>query len=194
MRSHLDPYASHSPAGSAPASHHTLTASGSSSRPSHSSHSHDRTTSSNRSLAHSTSVSEFDRRASHRVSDVGEVGLASPPLSAVFGGRSGRGSMGSPPYTRPGSPSSPLRGTFPPINELSESSSRTPLLNNDDTLNSSRTNGTNTNSSMTTELTDPITGVRMHFPSVPWRNPLEPEQEYSWNGSRRSHPPNDDAW
>ncbi|KAK7678567.1 hypothetical protein QCA50_018439 [Cerrena zonata] len=191
MRSHLDPYSSHSPSGSAPASHHTLTASGSS-RPSGSSHSHDRTMSSNRSLAHSSSVSEFDRR---RASEVADVGLSSPPLSAVFGGRSGRGSMGSPPYTRPGSPSSPVRGTFPPINELSASSSRTPLLTNDGTITSSRTNDTNTNSSMTTALTDPITGVRMHFPSVPWRNSLEPEhEEHSWNGSRRSHPPNDDMW
>ena len=193
MRSHLDPYSSHTPAGSAPASHHTLTASGSSSQPTSSSHSHDRSFNSHRSLTHSNSVSEFDRRT--RASEVGEVGLASPPLSAVFGGRSGRGSMASPPFTRPGSPSSPIHSNFPPINELAASSPRTPLLTNDGTVTSSRTNGTNTNSSMTTELTDPITGVRMQFPGVPWRTTLEVDQSVnisSWN--RRSNPPQEDTW
>ncbi|CAL1715776.1 unnamed protein product [Somion occarium] len=197
MRSHLSPNASRSPAGSAPASHHTLTGSNSS-RPS--AHSHSRTGSSGLSLSHSSSVSDFDRRRARRgTSDAGEV--ASPPLSAVFGGRSGRGSMGmtgSPPSSRPASPLSPLspRSLVPHsiMHDVSPSSSRTPLLAGDaqdgTVRSSTRTNDTNTNSSMTTALTDPITGAVLHFPSLPWRSTLERDRERSWPEG----PGPDDMW
>ncbi|TCD61168.1 hypothetical protein EIP91_008830 [Steccherinum ochraceum] len=159
MRSHLSPYASRSAIGSAPAStQHTLSGSGSS-RPS--AHSHAHTGSS--SLAHSSSISSFEHRGAMRAA-AGD--LRSPPLSAVFGGRTRSPTNGS----RAGSPVAPLspnarRAFFPAPSghDASPTSSRTPLLVNDGTVNSQ------TNSSVTTALTDPITGTRTHLPSMPWQ-------------------------
>ncbi|KAH8094555.1 hypothetical protein BXZ70DRAFT_364637 [Cristinia sonorae] len=143
MRSHLSPYASRSPAGSAPASsNHTQSGSGSS-RPS--AHSH--------ALTASSSVSDFDNRIGARragaVASVqpSEPPLRSPPLSAVFGGRTGARSptpisdirAASPPLVSPRSP----RSFFPShlSQEISPSSSRTPLLSGGDGTRDARWNG-----------------------------------------------------
>ncbi|KAI0077296.1 hypothetical protein K474DRAFT_1106932 [Panus rudis PR-1116 ss-1] len=188
MRSHLSPYASRSPVGSAPASRHTLTGSGSS-RPS--AHSHNRSgTGTSGSLAHSVSVSSFERRPRRRA-DLGEV--SSPPLSAVYHRQS---------HTQ-SSPPSPLSPRFPPaiIPDLSAtaspSSSSKPLLSGDGerggTVGSSstaRTEATGTNSSVTTALTDPITGAVMHFPSLPWRSAMDGDHDRAWSDSNF----NADAW
>jgi len=181
MRSHLSPYASRSAIGSAPASsHHTQSGSGSS-RPS--AHSHARTASS--SLAHSSSVSSFENRGARRAAT---GNIVSPPLSAVFGGRT-RSPLDdtraiSPPPMSPRS----RRALFPPPigQDTSPTSSRTPLLasHHDGTVNSL------TNSSVTTAMTDPITGTVMHFPSMPWRGVPEREHDPRWN----TDGPIDEEW
>jgi hypothetical protein len=93
-----------------------------------------------------------------RPDELGE--LRSPPLSAV------RGTFGS---SRPPS----TQGAARPIDTyITPNSSRAPLLGG--TVTSNTTTGTNTNSSVTTALTDPITGAIMHFPSLPWSRGHDP--------------------
>ncbi|KAH9902485.1 hypothetical protein C8Q73DRAFT_7206 [Cubamyces lactineus] len=147
MRSHLSPYSSISPTGSAPASsRHTMTGSNSS-RPSASSHSRGPTGSSGGSLVHSPSISEEDRR--RRRADVGEV--ASPPLSAVFPGR-GFPSSPPPPAHTHGDDAFGLPPAYPAEAPLPMAMRSLPAT----------VTGTVTS-------TDPITGAVMHFPRLPWR-------------------------
>ncbi|KAI0261169.1 hypothetical protein BC834DRAFT_972946 [Gloeopeniophorella convolvens] len=153
MRSHLSPRSALSASGSAPAS---------------SEHSRGPTGSSGKSLAHSSSVSSYDRRFVR--SDPGEV---SPPLSAI-----GRSTM-LPPPPRALTSTSPVRGlgspTSPPL---------APQLMPSATITS-----TTTRSSVTTHtsVTDPITGEVSRFPHVAWTGGREsPDQNVppsSWGGS-----------
>lgn len=117
------------------------------------------------------SLSEDDRP-----DEVGE--LRSPPLSAVLG------SFGS---SRPSSTQA-----VPPRSGdayVTPASSRAPLLGG--TVTSTTTTGTNTNSSVTTALTDPITGAIMHFPSLPWARGQEPSRRHdSWHETHDD----DDHW
>lgn len=163
MRSHLSPHASRSPSGSAPASQHTMSASGSSSsRPSASSHSRGPTGSSGGgvSLVHSSSISHDDHRPGRRRAEVGEI--ASPPLSAVHASFP-RGA-GSPPPP-------PLHGddtVLPlPAPALHAHPSTT------GTVTSSGSRETVDDLSVTTTQTDPLTGAVVHLPRLPWRSGTE---------------------
>ncbi|KAL4251328.1 hypothetical protein ABKN59_005686 [Abortiporus biennis] len=209
MRSHLSPYASHSAIGSAPASaRHTLTGSNSS-RPS--AHSHARSGSSGFSLGHASSVSSRDvdrrRQLLGTVDEDELVPVRSPPLSAVYPRPSWP--VASPPGSRPSSPSSPLERpprilhSFLSSTDGSPTPSRIPLLmgQGEGTITSSRTNDSAGHSSVTTALTDPITGTRMHFPGMPspysgQQSPpgLGPEEhERLWMGSD-DHEYTNDGW
>ena len=64
-----------------------------------------------------------------------------------------------------------VRPSQPP-SYVSPASSRAPLLGG--TVTSATSTNTGTNSSVTTALTDPITGAVMHFPSLPWSRGTEP--------------------
>ncbi|KAI1783873.1 hypothetical protein LXA43DRAFT_1044864 [Ganoderma leucocontextum] len=172
MRSHLSPYSSRSPTGSAAASSHTLSGSGSS-RPSTSirSHSRGQTGSSGQSLAHSASTSFDDHRPGRRRVLVGEVAA---PLSAVI--------SSFPHSISPPSSSShgedvvgPLRvfpanaplyvpmpvPTLPMPAAVAVSGTMTSRATTDESL---------TDLSVTTTQTDPITGTVMHFPRLPLRS------------------------
>ncbi|PCH42593.1 hypothetical protein WOLCODRAFT_163904 [Wolfiporia cocos MD-104 SS10] len=162
MRSHLSPRSNFNSSGSAPASSlHTHNSS--SSRPS--AHSHAGTGSSGVvSLAHSNSISEDGRRQRRRV----EVGEVSPPVSAVFS-REGMWDMRG---TSPLSQS--LLPPLPPIHQASSSSSGSypsfpepVMVGTVTSATTTKTNMTNTNSSVTTALTDPITGTTVHLPALP---------------------------
>ncbi|KAI0759585.1 hypothetical protein BD413DRAFT_596312 [Trametes elegans] len=180
MRSHLSPHSSMSPAGSAPASiRHTLQGSGSS-RPTGSSHSRGPTGSSGPSLAHSSSISEDDRR--QRRAEVGEV--ASPPLSAVFPGR-GFPSSPPPPAHTHGQDAAGLPPAYPADAPLPLAMRSLPATAMDTmtSANSRATVGTDesmTNESVTTTQTDPITGAVMHLPRLPYRS----GQERAWTDAR----------
>ncbi|CCM04677.1 uncharacterized protein FIBRA_06863 [Fibroporia radiculosa] len=176
MRSHLSPRSGLSPAGSAPASsRHTMHSS--SSRPSM--HSQGLTGSSGMSLTHSSSLSDDDRRP-RRHAGVGEVG--SPPVSAVF-------SREGPWESRPRSPLAHAPGMphLPPIRQSPSSSNAEipPPYIASGTLTSvvtTRTEDTHTNSSVTTTLTDPITGAVLHFPALPWGG----IQDNRWENARHN--------
>ncbi|EMD33323.1 hypothetical protein CERSUDRAFT_117943 [Gelatoporia subvermispora B] len=171
MRSHLSPVTSMSPAGSAPASMHTQTGSGSS-RPSVSYHSQHPTASSGGSNGHSSTVSSEDRRHHRRRADGTEI--PDPPLSAVF-------TPGFSAHTQSTERStSPL--ARPPLADTSTASG-TGTVTSSGTV---RTDNSVTHSSVTTAMTDPITGTVMHFPRMPWREGQEQEQ---WDRSR-----DDTAW
>ncbi|EED79997.1 predicted protein [Postia placenta Mad-698-R] len=175
MRSHLSPHSPLNTSGSAPASslhtHHS-----SSSRPSM--HSQGLTGSSGGSLAHSNSISEDDRRPRRRGA-VGEV--SSPALSAVFS-REG-------PWERPTShlaarPMTPIRQS--PSSSAGDVPNFATPATVTGTVTSSgttRTDDTNTNSSVTTALTDPVTGAVLHFPALPWRH----VPDRSWNSRDEEH-------
>lgn len=175
MRSHLSPHSPLNMSGSAPASslhtHHS-----SSSRPSM--HSQGLTGSSGGSLAHSNSISEDDRRPRRR-GTVGEV--SSPALSAVFS-REG-------PWERPTShlaarPMTPIRQS--PSSSAGDVPNFAMPATVTGTVTSSgttRTDDTNTNSSVTTALTDPVTGAVLHFPALPWRH----VPDRSWNSRDEEH-------
>lgn len=60
-----------------------------------------------------------------------------------------------------------------PPGYITPASSRAPLLGG--TVTSATSTNTGTNSSVTTALTDPITGTVMHFPSLPWSRATEPQ-------------------
>ena len=178
MRSHLSPYASRSPVGSAPASSHQLSGSGSS-RPS--AHSHARTNSG--SLAHSSSISSMEQQSGARRAATGN--LVSPPLSAVF--PRARSPADDNRATSPAMSPRTRRSLFPPpgAHDVSPTSSRTPLLTADGTVNSQ------TNSSITTTMTDPVTGAVMHLPGMPWRTGTDPHgDDARWN----TRGPADEDW
>lgn len=176
MRSHLSPYSSRSPSGSAAASmrHTPFSSSSSSSRPSHSSHSRGPTGGSGGSLVHSHSISFDDLRPSRRRGDVGEV--ASPPLSAVHS-------------TFPvgaGSPPPPHGDDYVlPVASASSATALRPIpmparpgpVAVSGTMTSSATRDTAdeslTDLSVTTTQTDPITGAVVHLPRMPWRSGAE---------------------
>ncbi|KAI0688216.1 hypothetical protein BC835DRAFT_1419328 [Cytidiella melzeri] len=104
-----------------------------------------------------------------RPDEIGE--LRSPPLSAVLG------SFGS---SRPPSSQAPLAAGRPSDTYITPASSRAPLLGG--TITSSTTTDTNTNSSATTALTDPITGGTMYLPSLSWVRGQDPVQRPdSWH-------------
>ncbi|OCH94869.1 hypothetical protein OBBRIDRAFT_788867 [Obba rivulosa] len=179
MRSHLFPSAPMSPIGSAPASSlHTQSGSGSS-RPSMSYHSQQPTASSAGSHDHSSAVSSEDRRHHRRRADGTEV--LDPPLSAVFS----RGFPAHPPtQSRGQSPAAAERQVSPLARaELPDTStaSGTGTVTSSGTV---RTNDSVTNSSVTTAMTDPITGTVMHLPRMPWREQQE----------RRDQSRDDPAW
>ena len=182
MRSHLSPYSSMSPVGSAAASSHTLSGSGSS-RPSTSARSHSRghTGSSGQSLAHSASTSFDDHRPGRRRVMVGEVAA---PLSAV---------MASFPHSISPPPSSsshgedivaPLR-VYHPAHAHAHSSVPVPApvpvpamtlpmpaaaaVSGTVASRATTTDESLTDLSVTTTQTDPITGTVMHFPRLPLR-------------------------
>jgi hypothetical protein len=106
------------------------------------------------------------RDASSAQSSSGESGnevgvLRSPPLSAIMG------SFGSMQASRqPSRTSARLSALPPPPGYVTSSSSRVPLLGG--TMGSSRSTNTDTNSSVTTAVTDPISGAILHFPSLPF--------------------------
>ncbi|TFK91263.1 hypothetical protein K466DRAFT_563033 [Polyporus arcularius HHB13444] len=173
-RSHLSPYSSRSPSGSAPASSRHVGSGSSSSRPTASSHSRGVTTSSGGSLAHSNSVSFDDHRPGRHRAEVGEV--ASPPLSAVFGAFP-RGAASPPPLGHghgddvilPAAPAYPSGAPSPiPVPGPVALSG---------TMTSTATRGTGdeslTDLSVTTTQTDPITGAQVHLPRLPWRSGYE---------------------
>lgn len=200
----LSPYPSRSAMGSVPTSHHTQTGSNSS-RPSARSAGH---SSGGHSLGATSSVSSYGHlMASRRVGEIGELipTVASPPLSAVLS-RPSASSLGheqQPPATpqqthNDDNSSSTSSNPFilPPIprhtslfplaeSDVSPSSSNMPLLggvsgglNTEGGTVASR--DTNTNSSVTTTATDPITGARMHFPGMPWRTGEGRDRERGW--------------
>lgn len=159
IHSHLRPQGSRSGTESAPSSGHSQGGSASS-RPSVQSHLREPTGSSGQSL--SIISSEESRN---------EGVVRSPPLSAV------RGSMATMQSTRPlsviarrASQQQQQQQQGPPP-YITPASSRAPLLGG--TVNSATSTGTNTNSSVTTALTDPITGAVLHFPSLPWSRGTE---------------------
>ncbi|KAM5544635.1 hypothetical protein V8D89_001533 [Ganoderma adspersum] len=181
MRSHLSPYSSMSPVGSAAASSHTLSGSGSS-RPSTSARSHSRgnTGSSGQSLAHSASTSFDDHRPGRRRVIVGEVAA---PLSAVIA--SFPHSISPPPSSSshgedivaplrvyhpahahahaPGLGSAPVPVPtlpMPAAAAVSGTMASRATTTTDESL---------TDLSVTTTQTDPITGTVMHFPRLPLR-------------------------
>ncbi|KZT06137.1 uncharacterized protein LAESUDRAFT_199541 [Laetiporus sulphureus 93-53] len=150
-----------SPPGSHPAS--VLTGSGSSSGPS--THSRGFTGSSS-----SGSVSEDGRR--RRQQDPSDV--SSPPISAVFNreGSNHSSRPASPLYNPPRPPMTPIEQSpdFPAAN-LPEHEQSAPVSGTITSQTTSRTENSNTHSSVTTTQTDPITGTTMHFPAMPssWR-------------------------
>ncbi|PIL32196.1 hypothetical protein GSI_05441 [Ganoderma sinense ZZ0214-1] len=178
MRSHLSPYSSMSPVGSAAASSHTLTGSGSS-RPSTSNRSHSRghTGSSGQSLSHSASTSFDDHRPGRRRVMVGEVAA---PLSAV---------IASFPHSFSPPPSSsshgedivaplrvyhPARGHSPPSDSVPVPAPALPMpaavaVSGTVGSRATTTDESMTDLSITTTQTDPITGTVMHFPRLPLR-------------------------
>ena len=163
LRSHLRPEGDRSGSRSDPSSNHSQGGSHSS-RPS----------------AHSQFASVRSDPSYGSLSEEGqpdEVGeLISPPLSAVLG------SFGS---SRHSSTQAPRSGDA----YVTPASSRAPLLGG--TVTSSTTTGTNTNSSVTTALTDPITGAIMHFPSLPWARGQDPVRQHdSWHETHDE----DDGW
>lgn len=57
-------------------------------------------------------------------------------------------------------------------------------------MTSATTTGTDTNSSVTTALTDPITGAVLHFPSLPWASGSDSRRRSEgWQDTNR-----DDSW
>ncbi|GBE88432.1 predicted protein [Sparassis crispa] len=161
MRSHLSPRSRLSPSGSAPASSlHTVShsGSGSSSRPTF--HSQGRAAGSGVSLSHSNSVSSDERRP-HRRAAAGEVG--SPPLSAVWPGRN-YVAQNHPPILPQGPTPPPLAYPSPLFGRPAVSDTVT----SSGTSRTTRTEDTNT-SSVTTAMTDPITGAVIHSVRLPWR-------------------------
>ena len=168
MRSHLSPYSSRSPSGSAGASSRSAL-----------SHSRGHAGSSGASLVHSNSVSFDDARAGRRhLGEAGEVG--SPPLSAVFPGRGFPGA--SPPGTALGHRDGdevlpPLPPAYAPRADSASVTARPSAATMTGTVTSSGTRATGeeslTDLSVTTSQTDPITGAVVHFPRVPWRSGAE---------------------
>lgn len=161
VQSHLRPDASRSASHSAPSSGHSYGGSASS-RPS----AHSQEVSVRSDLSYSSASEEA------RSEELGELG--SPPLSAVMGsfGSAQRSSR---------SPSSLAQPQSPNV-YITPASSRAPLLGG--TVTSQTTTGTDTNSSVTTALTDPITGAVMHFPSLPWAGGRETVRRVeSWHNS-----------
>ncbi|OBZ72596.1 hypothetical protein A0H81_07439 [Grifola frondosa] len=181
VRSHLSPRSPLSPAGSAPASSlHTFSGSGSSGH----SHAH-AGGSSGYSLSHSSSISSGDRR--RRRGDVGEVG--SPPLSAVFRRGSPLDDHITTAYVERVDvlPSAPMHPSVAPNLVSSNVATVSGTITSSGTERTLATADSRTNSSVTTELTDPITGTVMHFPRLPWRSP----DERTWADGRF---PGDSVW
>ncbi|KAI0749953.1 hypothetical protein C8Q80DRAFT_656064 [Daedaleopsis nitida] len=182
MRSHLSPYSSRSPSGSAPASsQHTMSGSGSSSsRPSASSHSRGPTGSSGGvSLVHSNSISYDDHRPGRRRAEVGEI--ASPPLSAVHSSFP-RGAGSPPPPLATHGHGDDVVLPIPPAYPASAPvpvplPARPGAVAVSGTITSSGSRETAdeslTDLSVTTTQTDPITGAVVHFPRLPWRSGTE---------------------
>lgn len=148
MRSHLSPFSSRSPTGSAPASsrHLHFGSGSSSSRPS--GHSQALSGSSGgASLAHSGSISSDGRRRGRR--DASEISSPPPAYGRISVGATGRGAA-SPLYRSTASPQ--------------------PHASDDLAVVSSTVTSTGTGSSGSSysRMTDPATGAIMHFPTVPW--------------------------
>lgn len=146
LHSHLRPRTSRSGSQSAPSSGHSQGGSASS-RPSGRSQ-----------MLSVRSEPSYGSISEERVDEVGE--LLSPPLSAVMG------SFGSSQQSHPPSTQAPATAAQTTQTYVTPASSRVPLLGG--TITSSTTTATDTNSSVTTALTDPITGALMHLPSLPW--------------------------
>ncbi|KAI0346305.1 hypothetical protein BDW22DRAFT_1405201 [Trametopsis cervina] len=168
LHSHLRPEGDHSGSHSDPTSNHSQGGSHSSRPSGHS------------QLLSVGSDPSYGSRSEEGSSD--EVGaLRSPPLSAV------RGSFGS---SRPPSRQGARSASRSNDAYITPASSRAPLLGG--TVTSSTTTGTNTNSSVTTALTDPITGAVLHFPSLPWGRGQETVRRVeSWHDT---HDNDDDPW
>ncbi|KAF9816642.1 hypothetical protein IEO21_03947 [Rhodonia placenta] len=121
----------------------------------------------------------MDDRRPRRRGTVGEV--SSPALSAVFS-REG-------PWERPTShlaarPMTPIRQS--PSSSAGDVPNFAMPATVTGTVTSSgttRTDDTNTNSSVTTALTDPVTGAVLHFPALPWRH----VPDRSWNSRDEEH-------
>ncbi|TFK53436.1 hypothetical protein OE88DRAFT_1249897 [Heliocybe sulcata] len=149
MRSHLSPFSSRSPSGSAaassPSSRHMLIGSGSS----RGTHSQGPSGSSggSHSLGHSGSISSDSRRRGRR--DASDINAPPPPIGRVSLGATGRG-VASPLYQMTPQPTAGAGDDHAVVSS---------------TVTTKATASTATTGS---SMTDPVTGAVMHFPTVPW--------------------------
>ncbi|KZT73470.1 hypothetical protein DAEQUDRAFT_414683 [Daedalea quercina L-15889] len=170
-RSHLSPHVLQSSASTAPSfhTHHSSSSKSHSQGPSGSSGS--------RSASHAGSIAERSR-----LEQVSEV--SSPPLSAVFSKDGVWSRPTSPPGVRPmtpirQSPSSSAEGlpAFPEPRPATPNTAGGTVTS----TTTSKTEDSGAGTSVTTSGTDPVSGVVLHFPPLPWHRP----SEQTWSDTRR---------